>query len=66
MRAIVATTQPRTGLVREMRGEGIKRKADGAVPVRNVSRHAARSDASSCQRDGSMLNLASTLKIDRP
>ena len=69
-RAIVAAVQPRTGLVREMRsgdgGAGGGRNSAGARPDRSVSRHAARSAASRCQRAESMPNFASALKIDRP
>ena len=69
MAAMVAPTQARAVFVREMRGVGGRasgRKAGGARPVRNVSRHAARSAASSCQRVVSMENLPIALKRERP
>ena len=69
MAAMVARTQLRAVLVRAMRGEGSRalgRKAGGARPVRSVSRHAARSAASSCQRALSIWNKSMALEMERP
>ena len=69
MAATVACVQLRTGFVREMRGDGGRargRKAGGAIPVLNVSRHALRSAASSCHRAVSIWNLSMALKMERP
>ena len=63
-----ARVQLRAALVREMRGDGGRacgRKAGRARPERSVSRHAARSAASSCHRAVSIWNMPMALKRER-
>ena len=66
MAALVAAAHRLLGLVREISGGGGGvgggRKAGGARPVCSISRHAARSAASSGQRATSRPNLSSALK----
>ena len=69
MAALVAAAHRLLGLVREIGsgggGVGGGRKAGGARPVCSIVRHAARSAASSGQRDTSRPNLSSALKTLR-